>query len=502
MDWEALIDEAALQTLLPIDHRHFAAPVKEALCVFLGGLSPQRQQEVFESQVELPATATVSARLGAMARCCPVLQKLGQTLAREPRLAIELRHELQQLESLAPTVDLPTIEQILTRELGPLAARGVYLEPPAIAEASVAVVIPFREVSSHSAQPRQGVFKILKPGVEARLEEELGLLEKVGAHLDDRCHALGIPPLDYEDSFRQVREKLACELQLEQEQRHLKDAGRFYASEPTVQIPAVLDHCSGTVTAMERVFGAKVTDCPYESDDARDRFRTLVTRALISRPLLTTAWPLLHGDPHAGNLFRTIDGRLAILDWSLVGTLTEKERVSINQILIGAITLRRTMVVQVLEGLAERHKVDLPTLANVVDTWMQKLRRGQFPGFRWLIGLMDEATQAARLRVNADMMLFRKSVLTIEGVLSELGAQHAHFDAVLLTDFVRQFGAEWYRRWFAAPSCRAFGTRLSNLDLAETILQLAWTPARFWIDESRDMLRNLGHCEPYAFASG
>ena len=47
-----------------------------------------------------------------------------------------------------------------------------------------------------------------------------------------------------------------------------------------------------------------------------------MVRALIcSSDLLARKPAMFHGDPHAGNLFLTDDNRLAILDWSLVGSL-------------------------------------------------------------------------------------------------------------------------------------------------------------------------------------
>ena len=113
--------------------------------------------------------------------------------------------------------------------------QAIELLPPAIAEASVAVIIPFRDKSS--PQQPEGVFKVLKPGIEERLYLELDILTEVGSHLDSRLHDLGIPPIDYQDTFNQVRDKLRCELRLDEEQRHLASATRFFADQPDIVIP-------------------------------------------------------------------------------------------------------------------------------------------------------------------------------------------------------------------------------------------------------------------------
>src|SRR5262249_25623736 len=157
-------------------------------------------------------------------RSCPALHKLGQILARDRRLAPDLRRQLQALESLPPSVPLEFIRTALTRELGPLERLGVTLSPPALAEASVAVVVPFR----HDRDPRSGVFKLLKPGIEERLGEELALFERVGEYLDEKCNEFRIPKLDYQDALEQARGLLRHEVRLDLEQAHLQRARACY----------------------------------------------------------------------------------------------------------------------------------------------------------------------------------------------------------------------------------------------------------------------------------
>ena len=147
----------------------------------------------------------------------------------------------------------------MTQELGPLDRLGVTLEPPALAEASVAVVVPFN-LTRAQAVPN-GVFKVLKPGIEERLEEELDLVDQVGSFLDQGCDDLQIPHLDYRESFEQVRDKLLYEVRLGEEQNNLTLARGFHETDSRVQIPELFDFCTPRVTAMERVFGQKVTEC-------------------------------------------------------------------------------------------------------------------------------------------------------------------------------------------------------------------------------------------------
>jgi ubiquinone biosynthesis protein len=486
MNWEFLLDEAALASVLPGDYARFARPVRDGLAVFLQGLPADRQEAILQEQLSLAPTTAISERLGLLARSCPVLQKLGQILARDPRLAPALRRRLRELESLPPSVPCEVIQEVLTRELGPLDRQGITLAPPALAEASVAVVIPFR-VETGSNGPQHGVFKILKPGIEERLIHELGLLEQVGAHLDQQCEDLHIPRLDYQELFQQVRDKLQYEVRLDLEQQHLHAARTIYADEPRVMVPAPLPWCTPRVTAMERVLGTKVTDQLAGANGGSRRWADLIIDALIVQPLFSRSTEaLFHSDPHAGNLFLTADRRLAILDWSLVGCLSQRQRSTLVQILLAALTLRPQRIATLLEELAERRSIDQSALQAVVQNRLSHIRGGRLPGLSWLVGLLDEAVQTARLRMGANLLLFRKSLHTLEGVVGDLGADKREIDRLLWREFLARFVSEWPWRWLAPPWSRTFATHLSNADLTHTMLTMPCTAARYW----------LGSCPP------
>jgi ubiquinone biosynthesis protein len=234
---------------------------------------------------------------------------------------------------------------------------------------------------------------------------------------------------------------------------------------------------------MERVTGKKVTAHGLAFGGDRRRLAERVVEALIARPFFSRAdRALFHADPHAGNLFLTADGRLAILDWSLVGHLGECERVAVVQIVLGALTLDSERIVTLMTGLARRGDIDRPALESVVHAGLSRVRRGEFPGFRWQIGLLDEAVGTARLRLGADLMLFRKALHTVEGVVADIGATGGCTDQVLLAEFLRHLIAEWPRRCLAPPGSRAFATRLANADLAGFLLSLPLAVTRFWLE--------------------
>ncbi len=490
--WDWLVGDAVIGALLPEAYAHYRGPIVEGLRLFLNRLPGADVAQILHDQAVLAADASPEERIVALAERCPALHKLGQILARDRRLAPELRRHLQRLESLPPATPIETVRETLAAELGPLDRLGVELEPPALAEASVAVVVPFRWIGGPSTQkPSHGVFKLLRPGIEERLEHELTILQEVGSFLDEQCAAFRLPPLDYREVFDQVRDKLGTEIDLRGEQQHLDRAAETYAGEAEVQIPRLFPFCSRRVTAMERIAGHKVTEPGSFEPGDRRRIAQLIVEALVAGPIWSRAsQATFHADPHAGNLFVTPDRRLAVLDWSLTGSLGEDERIAMAQLVLGGLCLSAGQVHSALVRLALEGRVDAVALDDVVQDWLRRVRLGMFPGVAWLMGLLDDAVLRARLRAPTDLLMFRKVMLTLEGVLADVSAD-VRVDDLLPEIFLRRLMSEWPRRLFAPPLSRAFETRLSNEDLALLLLRLPWTPARACIENALETLAQM-----------
>lgn len=288
-----------------------------------------------------------------------------------------------------------------------------------------------------------------------------------------------------------MREKLRHEVRLDLEQRHLALAKVTYAGDSRVQIPELLENCTRRITAMERACGRKVTDHELQSNGDRQELAERVVTAMLARPIFSkNGDTLFHGDPHAGNLLLTDDQRLAILDWSLATALGERQRIAFMQIMLDAVTLDTVRVASTLVELAEPQRVDLPLLMSIVRSRLRQIRQGQLPGFTWLTGMLDETVEknSLRLRFSSDLLMLRKTVYALQGVVADIGAENHCVDSVLLSQFVTHLACEFPYRWLAPPVSRDFPTRLSNTDLAELMLTFPFTATRYWLEQNLDVL--------------
>jgi len=486
-DWMEFCQALDFDALVPPEYERFRPAVVDGLIHFLQNLPSERAAEILLEQASLSDDADVGERLVAMAHRCPALHKLGQVMARDRRLPLQFRQLLQQLETMKPAGDLGWIEGELERELGSLSCLGVSIDEEPLAEASVAVVVPFTWRDRSEIESRRGVFKLLKPGIEQRLNAELAVLRDIGALLDERCHHYEIPEIDYESTFAQVRDLLYFEVHLDKEQDHLRLARAAYADVPSVIVPEIYPFCTPRVTAMERIHGRKVTDVESFTSEERRCLADLVTGALIARPIWSRGpQTLFHADPHAGNLMVTDDLRLAILDWSLVGYLSKSDQVRLSQILIGAATLDAARITEAITGLAEGG-VDEKALRRVVEDKLMLIRQGRLPGVSWLMDLMDDALIEARGRFGSSLVIFRKVLQTLRGVVADV-SEESRADVVLAASLVSLLSVELPNRMIAPPLSRAFTSHLSNADLAHLLLSSPLIASRYWMGLRRDFL--------------
>lgn len=471
----ALLSSLGLDELVPPKLASWRPLVAEGMLFFLERLPARRLTAIISEQLALPADAGPARRLVALLAQCPTLHKLGQVLARHHRLDPELRRHLQSLESMPPSVGMEVLRSRIRQEIGndPRIAIG----SSALAEGSVAVVVPFSYGEGGTEQ--QGVFKVLKPGIEKRLAEELAIFGDLAAFLEERSRQMGLPALDYRDNLRGVQRLLAKEIRLDTEQSNLLAAAAFYADEPRLLVPRLLPWCTPRLTAMERVFGTKVTDATLSAENRRALADTMFA-ALLAMPFwVSSAQAVFHADLHAGNLLVTEDGRLAVLDWSLTASLSKAHREALVSIAVGGLTLDRRQICRAVAALGTLDADD-PDLAEVVERALDRLvLRGARPGFDWLLEMLDELALCSAAGLREDFALFRKSWLSLSGVVEDLAGPRSP-DLALLTVGMRQFLAEAPGRMLAQPYSLDFSTHISNADLLQIGASSWLTCTRYW----------------------
>lgn len=295
-------------------------------------LGPLVAQSVIGREVTTPEIARQVRR--SFAQLGATYVKLGQLVASAPGVfGPEVSSEFRTLLDSAHVVSLSRVEEVIRKDLGrPVEEVFASFDPTPIGCASIAVV--------HRATLRDGrdvAVKVTRPGIRRKIAADLAIMGTILPRLATRLSggdASLVAPL-----LSGLREQLSEELDLRNEARTM-DHFRALIAEvglDGVMIPEVIAEASGErVLTMELLDGVPIDD--LEAVEALGLDPTPLLSTLVRTWFLTTARDgVFHGDVHAGNLLLLRDGRMAILDWGILGRLEPETHEHFRSIISAAL---------------------------------------------------------------------------------------------------------------------------------------------------------------------
>jgi ubiquinone biosynthesis protein len=167
----------------------------------------------------------------------------------------------------------------------------------------------------------------------------------------------------------------------------------------------------------ESILTARVDGKAYNGDTNAERksLTTLVFRAFFQQYLVDG---FFHADPHPGNLFYLVDGRIAILDCGMMGRLDPNTQTIAIEMVLAIIALDAQRCTQLTLQLAEATQpVDLAQLERDYSRLLRKYGNLSLTNINTSQALY-EILQAARknhLRWPSNIGLLAKSLANLEG---------------------------------------------------------------------------------------
>ncbi|MFJ1824960.1 ABC1 kinase family protein [Streptomyces sp. NPDC088178] len=362
--------------------------------------------------------------------------KLGQALsvfesALPEEVAGPYRAALTKLQEAAPPLPSATVHAVLEERLGE-DWRELFLEFEDKPSAAASIGQVHRAVWHDG---RDVAVKVQYPGAGEALLSDLTQLSRFARLLGPLVPGMDIKPL-----ITELRDRVAEELDYEQEARSQRHHAEEFAADPDVVIPGVV-HQSDQVLVTEWMDGVPLADVIADgTPEQRDRAGQLLARFLFSGPARTG---LLHADPHPGN-FRLLppdeeageDGqwRLGVMDFGTVDRLPGGLPQTIGNSLRLTLAGEAVTVYELLRGEGfVKDSIDLDPDA-VLDYLLPIIEPAQVEEFTFTRSWMRN--QAARiadprspahqlgkqLNLPPAYLLIHRVTLSTIGVLCQLGA--------------------------------------------------------------------------------
>ena len=430
------------------------------------------------AQLDLP----VRIRL-ALTELGPTFVKLGQILAtRVDVFPPSWIQEFERLHNQVPPVGFDAIRPELEQAWGkPVEEVFAQIDPEPFAAASVAQV--YRAVLKDGTHV---VVKARRPNIMAKIEADLRILS----------HLARLMELELTETRRyrpqqivsQLKRSLMRELDLVKEARNLEAFGRNFAGQEGIEggihIPKVYwDYCGETVNVQEELVGVPGTDLVRARLEGLD-LRQLAARGADAVLKMILVDGYFHADPHPGNVVFMPGNRLGMLDFGMVGRVTDARREQLIDFLDALVLKNEQGMLNVLIQWAGDAEVDEEHLAydlsELVFGYDDLSLKDIHVGY-----LLSEITAMMRdnnLSLPPDLTLLFKAMITLEGLGHQLDPDFHLVDH--LTPFVRQVMEARF-----SPQSLAKRARRGVKEMAEVMFGLPRDVARLFRQARRGRLR-------------
>jgi ubiquinone biosynthesis protein len=342
----------------------------------------------------------------------PTFIKFGQIMSlRAEMLPAPLIEELGKLQDEVPPESTDGIRGVIESSLEqPLEDIFIIFDEQPLAAASLSQV--HRAVLRDSRTPL--ALKVQRPQIRSKIETDLDILRHAANLLHQRTASLRM--YDLPGLVRSIEKTLKRELDFSREARHLQIAHNLMEGLTGIDVPRVYpDLCRKRLLAMEYVRGKKLKEIDRGSLPNAEILAKIGLKAVVKQILENG---FFHADPHPGNLLITDGKSLSLLDWGMVGRLTQQDcHVLLNLMAAiverDALSLTDTLLV-ITSGSTETDRQELERdLLNLMDYHVTE-SLAAFRLDRFILDIMD-IIRKHRLRFPSNHFITLKSLITAEG---------------------------------------------------------------------------------------
>ena len=382
----------------------------------------------------MPSTPDYATALKAIG---PAAIKLGQALATRPDLiGLAAADNLRQLQDDLPPEPFDRIKPAIESALGgPVEQFFSSIDPVPVGAASIAQV--HRAVTTEG---RDVAIKVLRPGIEDEFDRAIETYEWAAAHVELLGgEAERLRPRLVIAYFRQWVRR---ELDLTREAASASELRENMVAEPGFYIPEIdWRRTARRVLTLEWLDGIKLTnrDALIAAGHDPKELAAILVRGFLRQAVIDGYF---HADLHQGNLFAMPDGRLAAIDFGIMGRINRKARMWLAEILYGLITGNYERVAQIhfeAQYVPPHHDVaEFATALRAVGEPIRGLPVKDISVSRMLENLFS-ITRDFDMQTQPHLLLLQKTMVMEEGVATALDPD------INMWETAEPFLKEWLR---------------------------------------------------------
>ena len=326
------------------------------------------------------------------------------------------------------------------------------------------------------------VVKVRRPDILPKIEADLRILSHLARLLE-----LQMPDVRRYRPVQivgQLKRSLLREFDLIKEARNLESFAESFKDDDTVHIPCVYwEFCAESVNVQEELIGVPGTEIERARGEGFD-LKILGARGADAVLKMILIDGYFHADPHPGNVVYMSGNRLGLLDFGMVGRITDTRREQLIDFLEALIHKDEGGMLNVLTLWAGDAEIDEEHLAYDISEMVFGYDNLTLKDIR-IGSLLSEVTGVMRdnhLSLPPDLTLLFKAIITLEGLGHQLDPDFHMVDH--LTPFVQRVMEARY-----SPQALAKRARRGLKEMAEIVIGLPRDVARLFRMARRGRLR-------------
>ncbi len=352
----------------------------------------------------------------------PTFVKLGQVLSMRPFLIpLDLVLELTKLQDQVGPFPFPQVKQIVEEELkAPLEEHFSSFDTRPIASASLSQV--------HKAVTKDGqtvVVKVQRPGIRQVIEADMEILRDL-VNLLER-YVPESKPYDPRGIRDELAKSIRREIDFNNEARNIEVFRENFREEEGVFVPRVFwDKTTSKVVTMDFIDGVKISNLEELDKRGIDKKKLAsLGGKMVFKQIFEDGF--FHADPHPGNLFALEGNIIAPVDYGMMGRLSETTMDELADLLVAVVTWYPEGIVKVYQDVeVVGEEVNLRALEADIADFLYKYHKIPLSRLdvKTLINEAFDIIHRYDIRIQAELMLFSKAIITYEEVAKMLDPEY------------------------------------------------------------------------------
>jgi ubiquinone biosynthesis protein len=353
----------------------------------------------------------------------PTFIKLGQVLACRPdMLPIDYSREFLKLTDSVAAFSFPEAKKIIEEDLkSPLSAVFSAFEEKPVAAASIAQVHRATLIDG-----RQAMVKVQRPHIIRTIDRDVSIMRWLAELIELRLPELA--PYNVPGIVDEFARTIKREVDFFIEASNARQLRNNFTRSASLYVPEIYsEHSSKRVLVMERIEGIRIDEFERLDREGYDR-RDIALKGGAAFFKMVLQDGFFHADPHPGNIFVLADGRLGLVDFGIMGRVTDDNMEHFASVFLAlAEHDYDTLVKQYVEmGFLAEESVDIEKFQREMKEdliellepyYVMQARQIDFGAY---IDRVSHILLRHRLRLPSNLYLMDKALITLEGLLKQL----------------------------------------------------------------------------------